>query len=223
MPIQHFMYIPIIFLLGFVLGIMFNERRRGTIAINLMAATSQKEQLNHKTSGSRLLQMFLVFLFMFVITHMFEIPWGSKAVSQLLGGLELFDKSPVFSSSEVYERLSQFPAEGLNAYKRFTYTIDIVFPLSFLAFLMTFARFVSQRISIPKYLVNILICLPFVWFASDLIENAIILSILSKFPSKSELLASSLGFFTAIKFGLLLLSIFTPSILFIFARKTEIN
>ncbi len=223
MPIQHFMYIPTIFLLGFVLGIMFNERRRGTIAINSIATTSQKEQLNHKTSGSKLLQMFLVFLLIFVITHMFEIPWGSKAVSQLLGGLEIFDKSPVFSSSEVYERLGQFTVEGLSAYKRFTYTIDIVFPLSFLAFLLTFARFVSQRVSVPKYLVNILIRLPFIWFASDLIENAIILSILSKFPSKSELLASSLGFFTAIKFGLLLLSIFTPSILFIFARKTKIN
>jgi hypothetical protein len=105
------------------------------------------------------------------------------------------------------------------AYKRFTYTIDILFPLSLLLFLFTFARFVSQRITIPKYLVNVLIGLPFFWFAFDLLENAVIFNILTKFPSQNEFLGGSLGIITAIKFGLLLLSIFTPSLLFIFAKK----
>lgn len=219
MPIQHIFYIPAIFLLGLVFGIMINERRRGIIAKNSATATSDNDQLHHETSGNRLLQTFIIFLLMFVVTHMFEIPWGSKAVKQLLGGLEIFDKRPIFSSTEIYTKISQYPVEGLIAYKRFTYTVDIIFPLSFFAFLLTLARFVSQRITIPKYAVNVLIGLPIFWFASDLVENAVIFSILSKFPSQSEILASSLGYITTTKFGLLLLSLFIPSLLFIFSKK----
>ena len=208
MTLQHIFYIPTIFLLGLVFGTMINK-----------ATESQNNQLLYKTSRRILLQTFLVFLLVFIITHVFEIPWGSKAVSHLLGGIEIFDKRPVFSSDAVYERISLFPAEGLMAYKRFTYTIDAIFPISFFIFLLTFSRFVYQRITIPKYLENVSINLPIFWFLSDLVENAVIFNILSKFPSQSEFLGSSLGFITVIKFGLLLLSILTPSVLFLFAKK----
>lgn len=218
MPIQHIFYIPAIFLLGLVFGIMIAERRRGAMAINSMVTAKKNNQLLHKTSGKQLLQTFFVFFLVFVITHLFEIPWGPKAISQLLDGQEIFDRRPVFSSVEVYKRLSHFPAEGLIACKRFTYTIDLIFPFSFFIFLLTFARFVSQRISIQKHLVKALIGLPYFWFASDLVENAVIFSILSKFPTQIDFLASSLGFITAMKFGLLLLSVITPSLFFIFAR-----
>ena len=219
MTIQHILYIPTIFVLGLVFGIMTNERKRGIIVKNSIATTSQNYPLQRKISGSKLFHTFIIFILVFVFTHMFEIPWGSKAVSQLLGGAEIFDKSPVFSSIGIYNRLSQFPIEGLIAYKHFTYTIDIIFPLSFFAFLLTLTRFVSQRITIPKYLANILIGLPVFWFTCDLIENAVIFIILSDFPSQSKVLASSLGYITVMKFGLLLFSIFTPSLLFIFAKK----
>ena len=212
MTIQHIFYIPTIFLLGFVFGTMTNK-----------VTQSQNNQLLYKTSNKKLFQTFLIFLLVFVVTHIFEIPWGSKAVSQLLGGIEIFDKSPVFSSDAVYERVRLFPEEGLMAYKRFTYTIDLIFPISFLIFLSTFARFVSQRITIPKYLAKVLIRLSFFWIAFDMLENAVIFNILTKFPSQNEFLGSSLGFITVLKFGLLMLSILMPSLLFIFANKREIN
>ena len=212
MTIQHIFYIPTIFLLGFVFGTMTKK-----------VTESQNNQLLYKTQRRKLLQTFLVFLLVFVITHIFEIPWGSKAVSQLLGGIEIFDKSPVFSSDAVYKRISLFPAEGLMAYKRFTYTIDLIFPISFFVFLFTFSRFVCQRISIPKYLENVLINLPIFWFVSDLLENAVIFYILSLFPSQNEFLGSSLGFISAIKFGLLMLSILVPSLLLLFAKKRLMN
>ncbi len=212
MTIQHIFYIPTIFLLGFVFGTMTNK-----------VTESQNNQLLYKTSRRKLLQTFLVFLLVFVITHIFEIPWGSKAVSQLLGGIEIFDKSPVFSSDAVYERISLFPAEGLMAYKRFTYTIDVIFPISFFVFLFTFSRFVFQRVTIPKYLENVLINIPIFWFVSDLLENAVIFNILTKFPSQNEFLGSSLGFISVIKFGLLMLSILVPSLLLLFAKKRLMN
>lgn len=209
MTSQHIFYIPTVFVLGLVFGTMISRSKE----------ISSNEQLPYKTSGKRLLQTFLIFLLVFVITHVYEIPWGPKAVSRLLGGFEIFDKRPIFSGSEIYERIRLFPEVGLLAYKRFTYTIDILFPASFFVFLFTFARFVSQRVVIPKYLGSAMIRLPFLWFGFDLIENAAIFHILSTFPDKGDFLSSSLGFITAVKFCLLFLSILTPSLLYIFAKK----
>lgn len=171
------------------------------------------KNLPHRASKNRLIQTFLAFLLIFMATHMFELPWSSKAISRLIGEAEIFDKRPVFSSAEVYQTLSLFSDEALMAYKRFTYTVDLVFPLSLFVFLFTFARFVAQRITISGYLAKILVGLPIFWLASDLIENAAVFAILSEFPSQMSFLAGSLGFITIAKFGLLLFSILTPSLL----------
>lgn len=214
MTVQHILYIPTIFLLGLVLGTMINQRGR---------ILNSNEQLQYKTTGKKLLQTFLIFILVFVVTHMFEIPWGVKAVNRLLGGLEIFDRRPLFSGAEVYERIRLFPEDGLLAYKRFTYTVDVLFPAAFFAFLFTFARYVSQRIAVSNYLQSALISLPFAWLIFDLIENTIIFTILSGFPAKYPFLNSSLGFITAIKFGLLFLSIITPSLLILFSKKAVVD
>lgn len=214
MTIQHLLYIPTVFLLGFLFGTMaIGERTSHDTA----AANGSRQR---STSGKLLLQTFLVFLLVFVITHLFEIPLGSKTVSRLLGGVEIFDKKPAFSSAEVYARVAQFPAYGLLAYKRFTYTIDILFPAALLLFLFTLARFAVQRVTMWKYVARALIGLPILWFASDLTENAIIFTILSLFPVENALLAGSLGFVTLTKFGLLLLSIVVPSLLIVVAKRS---
>lgn len=223
MTIQHLFYIPTIFLLGLVFGIMISERRVGIRGATAIATDQSNYQFQYKTSGRKLFLIFLIFLLVFLITHMFEIPWGSKYVSHLLGGQEIFDKKPVFSATEVYTRMDQFSTQGIVAYKGFTYTIDVLFPISFFVFLFTFARFVSQRIILPKYIVTVLISLPFLWFASDMVENAVIFHILSKFPEKSWVFAGWLGYITTIKFGLLLFSILAPSLLFILGKKDSVQ
>lgn len=217
MTIQHIFYIPTIFLLGLVFGTMINQRKHDIST----ADSTIDSRLSYKTSGGKLIQTLLIFLLVFIATHMFEIPWGPKTISQLTGGLEIFDKKPAFSGIEVYNRLHLFPPEGLIAYKRFTYTVDILFPLSFFTFLYTFARFVSQRINFTKSLKTVLIALPFLWLASDLIENTVVFSILSIFPRENGLLSGALGYITVVKFTLLFLSIVTPSLLFLFRRKSQ--
>ncbi|MEQ8809793.1 MAG: hypothetical protein RIE59_12045 [Imperialibacter sp.] len=218
MTIQHLLYIPTIFLLGLVFGTMINERAKGTMS---NAVIDLNGPFRYQTSVKRLLQTFSIFLIVFVITHMFPIPFGSKVVSQLLGGHEIFDKRPVFSSAEVYECINLFSRAGVIAYKRFTYTIDVLFPASFFAFLWTFASFVSERRKISKYVRNILIGFPFFWFASDLIENVVVFKILDSFPNQSEFLGNYLGLITTLKFGLLTFSIFMPLLMMLFARKNS--
>ena len=221
MTFQHIFYIPVIFLLGTVFGTMISEINQKKSIIKSKDLINQNLVTQPKTSKKIVLQTFLIFILIFIITHFFEIPYGSKTVSRILGGIEIFDKSPVFTSTAVYDRMNLFSAVGIEVYKRFTYTIDILFPLSFFAFLLTYAKFVRQRIKIQNYISKLLVWLPFLWFAFDLIENTILFSILTTFPNKINILSSSLGFITVIKFGLLLLSIVVPSVIYIFFKKTK--
>ncbi len=203
MTTQHALYIPIIFFLGMVFGTMLPRQ-----------ATSLSQSVDTALK-KRLLQSFLIFILFFVVTHVFEIPGGAKSVARHLGGSDLFDRRPSFSALAVYERIQSFSDYGLVGYKRFTYTIDILFPLSFLFFLSTFMRYASSRAFLSQSLARIFIYLPFAWFLSDLIENGIIFSLLSLFPGQNFFLGNSLGIITAVKFTLLVLSILTPSVLLI--------
>ncbi|MFB9864908.1 hypothetical protein [Rufibacter immobilis] len=210
MTIHHIFYIPTIFVLGLVVGTMINSKgEKNTVT----------KEAPYKTSAKLLLQSFLIFIIVFVITHVYEIPAGVKAVSRLLGGMDIFDKHPIFSATQVYERIESFPDAGLQTYRRFTYTIDVLFPVSLFIFLFTFVRFVSQRVAIPTYLSKAFISLPFLWLGFDLIENAVIFTILSGFPHRYYFLASSLGSITIVKFGLLFLSILTPSLFLTLGKK----
>lgn len=221
MTLQHIFYIPTIFLFGFIFGTLVNRKDNRTKTS--IQDSSQKNLNQTKTSKKQLIITFLLFLIVFIATHAFEIPWSSKAIKHMVGTCDIFDKRPVFSSVEVYKRLSQFSAEAINVYKRFTYTIDILFPLSFFAFLFSYARFVVQRMKITKLTATILVCLPIAWFIFDMIENTSVYTILSYFPTPIEWLAGSLGIITIIKFSLLILSIFTPSIFYILKIKSNNN
>src|SRR5690606_23314820 len=128
MTIQNIFHIQTIYLLEFVYGTLLNNKE--AITSNSIVKSSQKIIFKTKTSKNKLIQTFLIFLLVFIATHMFELPWSTKTISHLIGDFEIFDKRPVFSSAEVYKKLSLFSDEALITYKRFTYTIDIIFPLS---------------------------------------------------------------------------------------------
>lgn len=214
---QHIIYIPTIFLLGFLCGaITIEQKNRREIAI------LKKRALKNTLSGKSVLLSFLLFITVFIITHAFEIPYSSKAVKSALGGQEIFDKQPAFTGAKVYERLQAFSSTGLDDYKVFTYTIDLIFPLSLFYFLFMLAKFVNERRKVARPIVRSLTSLSILWLASDLIENTITFIILSQFPNQITPLASILGFVTLTKFGLLILSVILPLAFFIFFEKKNL-
>lgn len=208
MTFQHLFYIPTIFLLGLIFGILLTN--------NTSTASTEG-----KTSGKKLGLVFLIFIIVFIITHSFNVPAGSKQVSMLLGGLEIFDKKLIFGSDAVYHYIQSFPEIGIRVYKRFTYTIDVIFPLSMLAFLHTFSRFTLQRVALTKYLFKTVEILPWIWFGFDMLENATVFYILSEFPKQHPIIAGSLGWITVTKFALLLLSLLVPATLLLFVKKLQ--
>lgn len=209
MTVQHLLYIPVIFLLGFLFGSILNQSKPPEL----------NDQFRYRTSAKTLLNTLIIFLLVFVITHMFPVPWGAKEVSRQLGDLPIFDRSPVFSGKEVYNRVAKFSVEGIRSYMRFTYTVDVLFPLSFFLFLSTLSRFAFQRITGTESTGKWLKRLPGLWLVADLLENAIVYTLLSRFPERHEVVAGSLGFVTVMKYGLLILSIVLPIYFFVVANN----
>lgn len=203
----HLFFIPTVFFLGFFAGGMATSFFRRASPVDMESGS-----VHGQTSAKALLIAFVVFATVFVATHMSPQFGGSKAISVAMHGMPILDQRPSFSSDDVYQRLDAFGMAGRDMYQRFTYSSDVVFPLTLLVFLSLLAKFVAQRSLLSIRWRKALVALPFVWFASDMLENAIVYSLLSQFPVRNDALGGMVGFVTVAKFGLLLLSIAVPAV-----------
>lgn len=210
---QHILYIPIIFLLGYIFGKLSNQS---------LGQGDQNYSLILVQSIKKLFYSFILFLAVLLITHAVEIPWGSKELGQLLDNKPLFDHHPSFTSEEVYQRIASFSTAGIEAYKRFTYSIDLLFPTVLFFFLFTLTGFV-QNYAPSTYLLRFLPALPIAWLLSDLMENALLFTILHIFPRQIHFPAGMLGYITFVKFSLLFLSFITPVLLLLFSWRRIFN
>jgi hypothetical protein len=208
MTTEHVLYIPTIFFIGFLIGKLSAPTQN-----DQDAPTGRKLIRGHLVFAS-----FILFVVVFAGTHFFELPASSKAVSRALGGVPIFDKSPSFSSNEVYQRMSHFPAAGIYLYKRFTHSIDILFPISFFVFISLLSKFLIQRVKVNPTIMPILTALPIIWLACDLVENEIIYYLLNDYPERHNLLAGVLGYLTIAKFTFLLLSVAMPALISTFKK-----
>jgi hypothetical protein len=189
---EHFIFIPTIFLVGFLLGRQAADQSTGL-----------------RTRARPLAISFLIVTLVFIVTHILPYFGGVKSITLVTGGLRILDSAPAFSAEEVYGRLEAFGTIGREMYQRFTYTSDVIFPLSFLMFLFFLIRFVLQIYSGRSRLAQILYALPVVWFLSDMIENLIVYLVLDTF-SQPLRIAGVLGYVTVTKFILLGLSLLSP-------------
>lgn len=215
----HVFSIPSVFFLGFLAGGMAASRFQPPAQAGV-----EGRKVQGRTSAKALLIAFIVFATVFSATHMSPQFGGAKAISVAMHGMPILDQRPSFSSVDVYQRLDAFGIVGRDMYQRFTYSIDVVFPLSLLIFLSLLAKFVAQRTMLSAGWRKALLALPFVWFGSDMLENAIVFSLISQFPVQNNFLGGIVGSVTAAKFSLLLLSIAVPAIcLVVLKRRTAVS
>jgi hypothetical protein len=207
MTSAHVLYIPTIFMLGLVTGMLLKS-----------PASDNKQIPDSPISGKVLLGSFLIFAIVFIGTHFFYIPKSAHAVTKALNGAEIFDKKPSFTSGEVYARIASFPQAGIYLYKQFTYTMDVLFPITLFAFLVLLTQYISQRAFLSKRFRIALALIPVIWFLLDMAENAMVYGLLDTYPAKNFALAGSLGYVTMTKFSFLLLSIASPAMIKAFEK-----
>lgn len=186
---EHLVFIPTVFLLGFLSGVLAVNRREGGLPVLL-------------TLG--------IVVGVFGLTHLTSFPYGARALHNASGGLALFDQRPSFSASEVVARLDAFGPGVRGMYQRMTTTGDVLFPLSLLLFFIALARYATAWMSGGAAWRAALLALPLAWFGTDMLENGIIYALIAQFPSPDPLLAVSLAPVTVVKMGLLPLSLVAP-------------
>ncbi|MBP2160481.1 MULTISPECIES: hypothetical protein [Asticcacaulis] len=198
MPHEHILYIPFVLLTGFITGVIFGRRKRDASDTTRPAPSPGK-------NGLFFILTFVAFVIAFAGTHVVAIPGGMKAVSIAAGNAELFDQHPSFTASEVQSRIEAFGPQGRMQYRIMTFTSDVIFPATMLAFLIMLGRAITsgRHQSVWK---TALVALPIAWFLADMIENAAIFLVISAFPARS-MMAGALGYITVLKFSLLFASL----------------
>lgn len=206
---EHLFFIPFIFSLGFIVGALATRARPADVLPS--------------ANGRQVLVAGAFLLFVFIATHALSMHGGARHTADLLSGQALFDQRPSFTADEVYERIARFSAHGREAYRKMTYTTDLVFPLALFYFLVRLGRYVAlsalPRSALKPKFVALVTLMPILWFITDLGENAIVHSLLKKFPERNDALAGILGIVTDAKFALLVASVVVPAVLIGVAQR----
>lgn len=218
MTSAHFLFIPALFLLGFLFGGLLAMHRSSSLQTQAGGAASGRPmRISRRLLGAA----FLLFVAVFVATHILPTFGGVKALHHAMAGAPIFDQKPSFSSAEVQQRLAGYGESGRALYQRFTYSVDVIFPLTLLAFLALLARFVVERRSLSTAQALAMQTLPPIWFAADMLENSIIYRLLTQFPSEPVSLGQALAWVTVTKFALLLLCLAAPTLLLVLGARLD--
>ena len=177
----------------------------------------------HKTSLKVLLATLSLAILVFAVTHYAPIPYGLKEVTAAGGQARILDLAPAFTPEAVHARLTSFGAEGRAIYQRFAVTTDVAFPLSMLMFLFVFARFAGERAMRATALRYLVLAVPVFWFATDMIENLTIFTLIAQYPARIGWLEGNLGYVTIAKRVTLLASIAAPSLLLLWTAARRIR
>ena len=126
------------------------------------------------------------------------------------GGGTLLDIKPAFSEAAVYERLTEFGADGRQVYAFRNRTVDVVLPLSVLPFLVLFMLKALRVLSAGRVVRALLLSLPVAYVVFDLAENAVVLALLARYPERDHQLAVILPYLTIIKRAASILALVVP-------------
>jgi hypothetical protein len=154
-----------------------------------------------------------VFAAVFTATHVLKFPGSVAHFVEVTGGQSIFDLSPAFSSDEVYRRLDAMGEAGRSAYLRLIWTVDILFPLAALYFLLTLAKVAEREAGPGRPLDRLLFSLPLVYFSFDLLENVSALALIGAFPAQLPIVGSTIGVLTVIKRTSMMLALTVPLLL----------
>jgi hypothetical protein len=115
------------------------------------------------------------------------------------GGGVLLDAAPAFTPDGIYDRLTGYGEAGRRNYSLRNVTIDVLLPLSVLPFLILLIRRALARYSLRPILRGLLLSVPVAYVVFDLLENASVLTLLTIYPERMNVLAASLPYTTLVK------------------------
>jgi len=168
--------------------------------------------------GRHVALAFFILLVTFAVTHLLSFPGSIAHFREATGGQKILDMRASSSAAETYERLSAMGEIGRALYLRLVVTIDIVFPLAMLAFLLMFAWFAAHREGLPVWAARLLALPPLLYFGLDLLENASVLAMLLQYPDRLDGVAWIVGHLTRGKRASMIVALLAPVVLIVGSR-----
>jgi hypothetical protein len=142
--------------------------------------------------------------------HLLQFPGSVPDFNRASGGGVLLDAMPAFTPDKTYERLAAYGEPGRRNYSFRNVTVDVILPLSVLPFLVLLIRRAIVPFSFGRATRAVLLLIPVLYVALDLLENASVLALLATYPERMNPLAASLPYTTVLKRAASLLAIALP-------------
>jgi hypothetical protein len=115
-----------------------------------------------------------------------------------------FDLLLYYNSGQVYEMLAAYGERLRSRYIWGLFTVDLIYPFYYSIFIAMIMAALLKKVASDSRTLTVFMCLPFTVLVADLIENAMLISLLSNYPEKLPLISVLVGYVTCIKWLLFL-------------------
>lgn len=155
--------------------------------------------------------------FVAVAVHALDFPGSVRDFQKQSGGGTLLDVSPSFSEEATYARLEAFGERGRKNYLFRNLTVDILLPLSVVPFLFLLMQRSIRAVPLRRATRLLLLSIPLAYVVFDLVENGLVIALLSAFPDRLRLVTAALPFITVVKRAASMLALAIPLVILLFA------
>lgn len=135
----------------------------------------------------------------FLLFMVLILPSQAAQAEEDMGSSSSPDTSFFYTPEELYQMAETYGSEGRQAYIRARFTFDLVFPVVYLAFLVTAISWVYDKAFAPGSLGRFANLLPALGALFDYLENVSTSLVMARYPNPTPAIAALAPLFTLTK------------------------
>jgi len=141
----------------------------------------------------------LACLVIFLIFSALVLPDQAAKAEVYSGEIGSPDTSLFYTAAELYRFAEAYGLQGRSAYIRARYTFDVIWPIVYLAFLVTAISWLVKRADLNWNSWGRLNLLPVAGVLFDFLENISAATVMARYPQKTAVIDHLAGVFTLVK------------------------
>jgi len=141
----------------------------------------------------------LAALIVFLIFTATVLPSQAAQADAATGGAPSPDTSLIYTPQELYAMAEAYGATGRAAYIRARFTFDLVWPVIYLAFLVTAISWLSRQVFEPERAWAQLNLIPVIGVGLDYLENITAAWVMGRYPARTPIIDVLAPMFTFLK------------------------
>ncbi|MBN1246939.1 MAG: hypothetical protein JXC32_04735 [Anaerolineae bacterium] len=138
-------------------------------------------------------------LVVFLLFTALVLPQQASEAEASTGGADSPDTSLVYSPAELYAMAEAYGPEGRAAYVRARFTFDLIWPLVYLAFLVTAIGWLSRKAFAPNSAWRLVNLVPVAGAVLDYLENVTAALVVGRYPARTPVVDLLAPIFTFLK------------------------